>query len=83
MTFLPECGADKSCISSLSNFPTHHNGFIMIPCKIWWNKKYKDLEQVYINQKAIMKIWRTYLEVQLVHPWIVTVFIFYNREVGL
>ena len=24
MTFWPECGADKICISSLSNFPTHH-----------------------------------------------------------
>ena len=33
MTFLPEFGADKSvCISSLSNIPTHHDGFIMIPC---------------------------------------------------
>ena len=31
MTFWPECGADKS-ISSLGNFPTHHDGFIMMPC---------------------------------------------------
>ena len=31
MTFWPECGAGKS-ISSLSNFPTDHDGFIMIPC---------------------------------------------------
>ena len=30
MTFWPECGADKS--ASLSNFPTHHDGFIMISC---------------------------------------------------
>ena len=41
MTFLPEYGADKS-ISSLSNFPTHHDGFITIPCMSdLWNKKYK------------------------------------------
>ena len=46
MTFLPEYGADKS-ISSLSNFPTHHNGFRRIPCMSdLWNKKYKDLKQV-------------------------------------
>ena len=33
MTFWPECGADKSiCISSISNSPTPHDGFIMIPC---------------------------------------------------
>ena len=32
LTFWPECGADKVCISSLSNFPTHHDGFIIIPC---------------------------------------------------
>ena len=46
MTFWPECGADKICISSLSNFPTLHDGLFHV-CQIWWNKKYKDLEQRY------------------------------------
>ena len=42
MTFLPECGA---CVSSLTVIAPPICGLIMI-CQIWWNKKYKDLEQV-------------------------------------
>ena len=52
MTFLPECGADKSLYFSRQKFFTHQVGSFHV-CQICWNDEYKDLEQVYLTPDCL------------------------------